>query len=56
VNIEFPKAASDAVSFIKERLALADEGGRQAQKLVWSIASAENAKLTVLCVICVLCG
>jgi len=34
----------------EERLALAVEGRRQAQKLVWSIASAENAELTAICV------
>ena len=37
----------DAVSFIKERLALADAGDWQADKFIWSIAFARNAKLTV---------
>ena len=36
----------DAVSFIKERLALADAGDWQADKFIWSIAIAKNARLT----------
>jgi len=50
-----PRFRSNSVSFIKERLALVVDGRRQAHKLVWSIASAENTNLSLreLTVICV---
>ena len=40
----------DAVSFIKERSALADAGDWQTDKYIWSIAFTKNARLTVVCV------